>query len=163
VIVLDTNVVSELMKATPAECVISWVGSQPTSPSGYQGQLNVDLPESRVRRIRVKPMERLAHLCLYRWFRHPMSRLETSMKAKGWRRVWEQRAWLTMARSSEPAFAPARRVDETGQEDFEVSSYKVVRSGADSPINGAPPMFAGGAGPIHVGRPKNIGNHKTLS
>jgi len=40
--------------------------------------------------------------------------------------------------------------------DVEVSSYKVVRSGADLAINGAPPMFAQ---PIHVGRP-NIGNHK---
>ena len=30
-IVLDTNVVSELMKATPAERVMSWVGAQPAS------------------------------------------------------------------------------------------------------------------------------------
>ena len=30
-IVLDTNVISELMKATPAERVMSWVGGQPLS------------------------------------------------------------------------------------------------------------------------------------
>ena len=30
-IVLDTNVVSELMKATPAERVMNWVGAQPAS------------------------------------------------------------------------------------------------------------------------------------
>lgn len=30
-IVLDTNVLSELMKAQPAENVVAWVGAQPTS------------------------------------------------------------------------------------------------------------------------------------
>ena len=30
-IVLDTNVISELMKATPAERVMNWVGGQPLS------------------------------------------------------------------------------------------------------------------------------------
>ncbi len=30
-IVLDTNVLSELMKAEPAENVVAWVGAQPTS------------------------------------------------------------------------------------------------------------------------------------
>jgi toxin FitB len=30
-IVLDTNVVSELMKATPSERVVNWVGAQPAS------------------------------------------------------------------------------------------------------------------------------------
>ena len=30
-IVLDTNVLSELMKAEPAESVVAWVGAQPTS------------------------------------------------------------------------------------------------------------------------------------
>lgn len=30
-IILDTNVVSELMRATPAERVVSWIGAQPAS------------------------------------------------------------------------------------------------------------------------------------